>query len=275
MTRFTATVTAGDASAQAGFTVTDGRGSLVGACVIPRHESMADAISDLTALTQRPLLARRHDYGSEIPADIRGSDITEDYGEARKSVISFTPGRDSSPEALGHFLGQARHYGFVTDVILWPEMHRFLPPAQYKVICQLYVPVIREHGFRHVFSPTNFAAIMKDVMGAYWPGDDLIDSVGMVFYPSGLTLNIAADFADAHGKPFGLAEFGADLGQMDVTEAIGFTDYIQAFFAARIAAGKPCGDLIWLDGIRDGDFRLSQSGALVAAYQRMHDTLIT
>lgn len=278
MTRYTATFTVGDASASAPFIVADGHGSLVGAEIIPGDdEDMDDAIADFEILTGRALVVRRHQYGSDVPLVALDSDIGHDQGKARKSLVTFQPGRGTLPSTLGLFLSQCEDLGLVVDVALWPEPHRYMPPLQYQVLCELYVPVIHEFGFTHTFCASNYAAVMDDALEAYWPGGDLADSVGMVYYPSGLSLSKAADFAAAHGKPLGLAEFGVDADATSETDAAGFLDYIEDFFASWISQGQLVSDLIWRSGYcgDDGDFRLRRDPVFVRFYQEMFDTLIT
>lgn len=270
------TVTIGGASATTPMIVTDTGGGLVGAHVWPgEDESTRDAIADLEELTGRPLVARRHDYGRVIPAGIGGTDTDLDAGRARKSVLTFRPGKGCTPELLDQFLGSCQRAGVVADIQLWPEMHRYMPPAQYKVICELYVPVIHDHGYTHTFAVTNYGAIMDGALASYWPGGHLADRIGIVFYPTGLSLDIAAGFADDRGVPLGLAEFGADPGDDGIHEAVRFLDYVHDFFAARKAAGKLIGDLIWFSGVRDGDFRVSRAWEFPLAYRRFYDNLMT
>jgi hypothetical protein len=279
VTRYEARFTVGDATAQASFTVTDGQGSLVGALIAPHDEDddYRESIAAFECVTARPLLARRFDYGSSIPDDLAVSNTIFDAGRARKSVLTFTPQKGCKPAHLDRFLGSCREAGIVADVAVWPEQHRFMLPVQYKVLCELYVPVIRNHGYRHVFMCTNYAAVVKDAMEAFWPGDGFVDAVGVSFYASGLSLTRAAGFADARGKPFGLSDFGVahHLLRRHVDDSLVFLEYIEDFFADRISAGKPCWDLIWVDGERDGDFRFTLVPEFVDVYQRMCASLVT
>lgn len=275
MTRFTASVTVGDtAKADASFIVVDGKGCLIGAEILPLFGHPGrQAVHHFEELTQRPLLARRHQYGDSVPDDLVDSDTWLDVGVPRKAVLTFSPGRGSSPQALGRFLAQCRDAGLVVSVTLWPEMHRFMPAAQYKVLCETYVPVIHANGYTHTFCVSNFAAVTKNACEVFWPGDDLADDVAVVFYPSGLSLAAASQFADAKAKPFGIAEMGVSADGCDSRENASFALYVQEFFAARVRDGLPCTDIIWLSGHRDGDFRMT--GAVAETYRLMYDTLIT
>lgn len=279
MTRFTATASVTgehQIAASASFIVTDGRGGLVGAEIVPfPGEHLGDAVADFELLTGRPLLARRQQHGDDIPLSAAGSGIELDRGKPRKSLLTFSPARDSRPADLDRFLGECADLGITAGVEIWPEAHRFMPPAQYRVLCELYVPVIHEYGYAHTFTVSNYAAVTADALDAYWPGAEFADAVGIAYYPAGLSLTKAGEFADRKGVPLGLAEFGVDLDQCAPREGISFLEYIEDFFTRRIREGLPCGDLIWMSGMRDGDFRLMRAPEFVAAWQLMYDTLIT
>lgn len=269
-------MTAGEASASAPLVVADGRGSLTGAFIIPEPgQPMDGAIAEFVEFTGAPLYARKHDYGADIPERLQESDSWTDRGTGRKTLVVFRPGAGWVPGRLALFLGLCKAAGLVVDVTLHPEAHHKMHAEQYRVLCEIYVPVIHQYGFTHTFCVSNFAAITTDALERFWPGDEYADSVAVTFYPTGLSLDRAAAFADEHGKPFGLAEFTPDFDRLCERDNMSFLDYTQDFFARRIADGKPCGDLVWLSGCRDGDFRIMRNPVFAAAFRKMTETLVT
>lgn len=90
----------------------------------------------------------------------------------------------------------------------------------------------------------------------YFPGDGWVDGIAVDAYCPNANaqtfINNAAAMADNHGLPLGLWEFngGTDLGLNPVSGGQSPSDigayftFIQTFFAARTAAGKPNGDII-------------------------------
>ena len=89
--------------------------------------------------------------------------------------------------------------------------------------------------------------------------------------PGADSLAVAGVFADTHGKPLGLCEFGAD--HTSVTEAQGdaFLAYFLGLFAARAAAGKLNGDLIYDD--TGGNALAGAPASFVTLYRQIGSAL--
>jgi hypothetical protein len=271
VTLYEVTAAAGGQERQAPLVVADG-GLLLGAQLIPGPgQGMGQAITAFTA-SAGPLYVRRHDYGHVNPRFDDGADIVHDIGQGRKSSIVIRPEAGWLPAYLDAYLRSCKQAGLVVDVTLWPEPHRVLSPQRYKVMCEVYVPVIHAAGFTHTFCVSNYAAVTEQALARYWPGDDLADQVAVTFYPSGLSLALAAAFAGDHGKPLGLAEFAPGPGHATRSDNLGFLRYITECFACRLDAGEPCGDLVWLSG---GDYPITADPAYPEAYRHMRSRLVT
>jgi hypothetical protein len=115
-------------------------------------------------------------------------------------------------------------------------------------------------------------------LDAWYPGDDIIDVIAPTFWCTGQapgsggdTLATAQVFADAHGKPLGLAGFGVDHQQFTTAQGQAYISYVQRLFTARNAAAKPSYDLLWLG---TGNYSiLTAPPALLASYRALAEAL--
>lgn len=244
--------------------VSDGNGSVTGIWT-PGAEDERAAATAYSRDAGVPLYARRLDYDG-VPATLSEAGISPELDRGTRLLITVRPGRGSRPAHLASLAAGMRDAGLDAAFAIWPEMHRALRPAQYQVLAELYVPAVHAAGYAHIFCVSNFAAIARDALEKFWPGRDYADGVSVAFYPTGLSLRLAGEFAYSHGVPFGLAEFGVPDGSRNSLE---FLTYIREVFADMRVRGVPSGDLFFLHGVVDGtDFRTSDPG-VTAAYARI------
>jgi len=81
-----------------------------------------------------------------------------------------------------------------------------------------------------VWAPTTWPGPHGTRTAAWWPGDDVVDWVGLDAYPQSADrsyllhgpdgMDDTAAFAVAHGKPLMLAEWAPDLPHPDTAEAV-------------------------------------------------------
>jgi hypothetical protein len=233
-------------------------------------------ITSFAALTGQPLAARRVFFGNQIPVTLAGSLVAADAGVRRVSM-DFWPDATTTPARLDLFLASCSTGGLDAQVTIWAgeAASTFSTPEEYLALLAAYVPVIRRNGYTFTWAEQNSLIVHDNALGAWYPGDALTDAIAPAFYsdgpapgtPGGDSLATAAAFADTHGKPLGLCEFGADHASLTEAQGDAFLHYIAGLFAARTVAGKLNGDLIYDD---TGDYALAGAPAsFVTLYQQI------
>lgn len=237
-------------------------------------------VSALAALTTQPVPLRRVFFGNQIPAALAGSLVEADAGVRRVSM-DFWPDSTTTTDQLNTFLASCASGGLDAEVTLWGSegASTFDTTAEYFAMLQAYVPIVRANGYRFAWSEQNSLIVHENALAVWYPGDDLVDVIAPAFYcgggapgtPGADSLAAAAAFADTHGKPLGLCEFGVDHTSFTEGEGDAFLNYIKSLFAARSAAGKLNGDLVY-----DDTGNLSLAGApasFVALYKQISTSL--
>jgi hypothetical protein len=233
-------------------------------------------VTSFVTLTGQSLKARRVFFGNSIPTALTGSLVAADAGVRRVSM-DFWPDATTTPAQLYTFLASCAAGGLQAEVTLWAgeAASTFDTPAEYFALLEQYVPVIRLAGYTFVWAEQNSLIVHDNVLASWYPGDGLVDAIAPAFYcegpapgaPGGDSLAVVAAFADTHGKPLGLCEFGADHAVHTAAQGEAFLTYIQGLFAARTAAGKLNGDLIYDD---TGNYALASAPAqFVTLYQQI------
>lgn len=220
-----------------------------------------------------PLPARRVAMGNSWPSTLAASNVAGDAG-VRRVLIDIRPDSTTTPAMLDTFLASCQAGGLQASVSIWSAPDAtFSSPQDWLSLLALYVPVIHRNGYQHVIAVGN-NAIAANWLAAWYPGDDLVDVIAPVFGCAGAapgsgspTLAVAQAFADAHGKPFGLADWGADHTRFSSAQITAFIAYVQGLFAARLKARKPCYDLFWTNTGNIG--MLTAPAAVIAAYKAM------
>jgi hypothetical protein len=136
-----------------------------------------------------------------------------------------------------------------------------------------YAAAIHRNGYQVVLTVDN-RSVAGGWLDAWYPGDDLVDVIAPTFWCTGQapgsggdTMASAQVFADAHGKPLGLAGFGVDHQQFTTAQGQAYISYVQGLFTARNTAGKPSYDLLWLG---TGNYSiLTAPPALLASYRAL------
>jgi hypothetical protein len=173
---------------------------------------------------------------------------------------AYSPVSPSDLASLTALLGTLRAAGASVRVTLWHEpSFSGLTAAQYTAVIQYYGPAVRQYYPLYcVFT----GSTETDPNSGYYPGGQWVDGVAIDAYagPGGsgvsnaeATVTAAAALADGDGKTFAVWEFGggADLGINPPPSAqsnAGVTSYfqwLQALVQARVAAGKPTGDILF------------------------------
>lgn len=237
-------------------------------------------VSAFVTLTGQSLAARRVFFGNQIPATLSGSLVAADAGVRRVSM-DFWPDATTTPAQLAAFLASCSAGGLAAEVTLWAgeAASTFDSPAEYFAILDAYVPVIRLAGYTFVWAEQNSLIVHDNALASWYPGDSLVDAIAPSFYcdgpapgtPGGDSLAVAAAFADVHGKPLGLCEFGADHTSVTEVQGDAFLAYVQGLFAARAAAGKLNGDLIYDD--TGGNTLAGAPASFVTLYQQIGSAL--
>ena len=231
------------------------------------------SVAALIAATGGPLPARRVPLGSVIPASLAASDVAGDAG-VRRVLLDVRPDALTTPAQLDAFLADCQAGGLQASVSVWAGADAaFGNPADWLALLPDYVAVIRRNGYQHVLTIDN-RSVASGWLSAWYPGDGLVDVIAPSFRCTGLapgsggdTLAAAAAFADAHGKPLGLAVTGVDHARYTVAQGEAFTRYLESLFSARKAAGRPGYDLYW-DGTGSYSVVTAPAG-LLAAYQAL------
>jgi hypothetical protein len=221
--------------------------------------------------------ARRIALGNQIPDTLGSSPAAGDAG-ARRVLFDFQPDATTTPAQLTAFLASCAAGGLEASVSIWAGADAaFANPQDWLDLVAAYAPSIRLNGYRHVLTVSS-AAAGSGWLAAWYPGDDLVDVIAPTFWCQGPApgtgapnLAAAAAFADLHGKPLGLAGFGADHVAYTAAQSIAFIAYVQETFAARKAAVIPGYDLIWLG---TGNYSIvTAPAAVLAAWQAMAEAL--
>jgi len=231
------------------------------------------SVAALLAATGLPLPARRIALGNVIPASLASSLAAGDAG-VRRVLLDFRPDATTTPARLGAFLASCQAGGLQASVSIWAGADSaFINPADWLAMLPGYAAVIRQNGYRHVVT-VSAASVDSGWLQAWYPGDDLVDVIAPTFFCTGpppgsgaATLAASAAFADAHGKPLGLAGTGVNLAAFTAAQGEAFTAYLASFFASRRAAGKPGSDAYWLG---TGGYSVTTAPpAMLAAYQAL------
>jgi len=166
----------------------------------------------------------------------------------RPDYATLNPSHVTSIDTM---LSTLKTSGANVNVTLWHEpFFSGLSAAQYVAMVRYYGPTVRKYyPLWCVFSGAD-----ANVANGFYPGDAYCDGVAVDAYAASGTTQItnAQSIADAGGKPFGVWEFngGADLGQSTAIQGqtqaavTAHFQYLQDLFTARLAAGKPNGDLL-------------------------------
>lgn len=172
--------------------------------------------------------------------------------------LELTPTVAGSPadrSAIAAMLDAMLAAGADVRVSLWHEPNiNGLSAADFTSMIAYYGPTVRQrYPLWCVFSGSDCIEA-----NGYFPGAANCDGVAADCYGlSTANLDNCADMADNHGLPLGLWEFNTafDLGispspVVGATQAqdVAFLAYVQALFTARIAAGKPVGDILLFTG---------------------------
>lgn len=201
--------------------------------------------------TGRQVPARRIALGSQVPVSLAASPAAGDAG-LRRVLFDVRPDATVTPGQLQAFLLSCQAGGLEASVSVWAGADTaFASPSDWLAMLPGYVQAVRVSGYQHVLAVSN-RAMSSGWLGSWYPGDDLVDVISPSFWCDGPapgsgapTLAAAAAFADAHGKPLGLYETGADHTAHTAGQCEDFIAYVQWFFTVRRAAGKQCSDLFW------------------------------
>lgn len=239
--------------------------------------SGSDPVGSWIIGTGEPIPARRIPLGNQIPASLSASLAAGDAG-VRRVLFDVRPDATTTPQQLSTFLASCQAGGLEASVSIWAGADTAIAnPADWLAMLPGYVGVIRLNGYQHVLSVSN-TAMTSGWLATWYPGDALVDVISPSFWCTGPapgsgapTLAGAAAFADVHGKPFGLADFGADHVAYSAAQCEAFIAYVQRFFAARRAAGKQCSDLFWLG---TGNYSvLTAPAGVLASWQALANSL--
>lgn len=168
----------------------------------------------------------------------------------------------------------ARGYTTKVPVMIWPEVNRYLSPTEFKARYQTcYKPFMdRKIPVGPCFQLYPHYHQLPTYLQDYWPGDAVVDFLGIDTYPADTSEGLKADplgtiapytsFAKNHGKTFGIAEFGVspDLDKGDPNDAA-------RWVAAFADLGSSCVFVCYWDGTW-----LTQTPDVVPAYQKVYDT---
>jgi hypothetical protein len=228
---------------------------ITGVFPVPRHgEDACTAARRFGRVTCRRPGVVRLSCGDAVPVTA---------GMSSRVTLTFTPGPGLTPKLLGAFLTGLSDTGVMGEVILWPEPYRHVRPERYHATCWAYAPVIRAAGFTHAMAVSPYAVLAGGA--AWWPGGELIDTVAVVMYASGLGIGPAVRLARRHGAGLGVAE----LGVSSADPPAGNDAFLGHVLAALLAWDGPGGHVTWLDGA--GEYALGWR--CLDWYRRFHDDL--
>lgn len=223
--------------------------------------------------TGLPIPARRIALGNQVPATLAGSLASGDAG-LRRVLFDVRPDSTTTPAQLAAFLASCQAGGLEASVSIWAGADTaFTDTSDWLALLPAYAAAVHSAGYQVVLTADNHS-IVTGWLSAWYPGDQFIDVIAPTFWCTGPapgsggdTLATAQAFADAHGKPFGLAGTGVDHTLYTVTQAQAFTAYIQALFTARQAAAKQSYDVFWLG---TGNYSvLTAPSGILAAYRTL------
>ncbi len=223
------------------------------------------------------LPARRIALGNQIPETLAGSLASGDAG-LRRVLFDIRPDSTTTLGQLDIFLASCQAGGLEASVSIWAGADMaFTDLSDWLTMIPAYAAVIHRNGYQVVLTVANHS-IATGWLSAWYPGDEFTDVIAPTFWCTGPapgsggdTLASAQAFADAHGKPFGLAGFGVDHTLYTVAQGQAFISYVQGLFTARVAAAKPNYDLIWPGA---GSYSvLTAPNGLLAAYRTLAGAL--
>jgi hypothetical protein len=239
------------------------------------------AVTNLIAVTGQPLAMRRLYLGNKIPVSLAVSLASYDAG-VRKVFFDFQPDATTTPVQLDLFLSDCSNNGLVAAVSLWSNpQDSFVNPQDFFTICQQYVPIIRKNGYQAVFVIDNDEIVHNSGISTWYPGDQWADAISAGFFcegpvpgdPGVANLNFVSQFAALHGKPLGLAEFGADWSFVTPAQGTLFLQYVLTWLKGQLEAGNPVADCAYLSG---GTYNLTDApAAWVALYKQIAALLAT
>ncbi len=232
-------------------------GSRVGAFLSTSALGAADftgALANFTSITGLSVPVVRQ-YQAQGDFGI-GTNLSQMVSAGKKICITLRP--DYNPvnpahiTAIDTMLASMKASGAAVNVTLWHEpFFSGLTAKQFVRMVKYYGPTVRKYYPLWVV----YSGADADVANDYYPGDAYCDGVGVDAYATSSTLQVtnAQSIADMGNKPFGVWEFngGADLGQgtaiqgQSQSAVTAHFQYIQDLFTARLAAGKPNGDLLF------------------------------
>lgn len=200
--------------------------TLIGAAISTKTgQTNPDAISAFEDLTGSYLRMRRC-YDSGVPTSISTSAMRHDLGQ-RKSLYSFKPTSTTDLATLETFAATIETAAHDCDVVIYHEPADNMSAQSFKALYRRSCGPFRDRGIPVGVIFTNWTCNLprtdaKSVLPAYYPGDDVVDFIGIDEYPGkggvsnpdftpmiNLTERVS-QFADAHNKPLGLAEYGVD-----------------------------------------------------------------
>jgi hypothetical protein len=202
--------------------------------------------------TAEAIPARRIALGNQIPASLAASLAVGDAG-VRRVLFDVRPDSTTTPAQLSAFLASCQAGGLDASVSIWAGADMaFGNVGDWLALLPVYAAAVHGAGYQVVLTVDNHS-IAANWLAAWYPGDQIIDVIAPTYWCTGAapgsggdTLAVAQAFADAHGKPLGLAGFGVDHALYSVPQAQAFVSYVQKLFTARSAVAKQSYDLIWL-----------------------------
>jgi hypothetical protein len=226
-----------------------------------------------------------HRVGAPVPASLAQAKLLGYLRDENRHVVYSLKVPDSSPAtvtACGALAADIATQGFTDKVwlILWHEPFPDLTAADFIARYRAIAPAIRDHGVRCGVCFHTYPIWHRQLdYTTYWPGDEVTDFLAIDTYPpdapddpddpSGLGANPLAtiapltSFAKAHGKPFGVAEFG-----IRDTTASREPDKARAWLGRFERLGASCRFVTYFNG---GNAGLDKNTLLVPAYQHLYD----
>lgn len=214
----------------------------------------------------RKLGIRHYFQGSSFPASYAASAWSGEAG-VRKMLVDIEPNPDGSQASqVSRLLASCNAAGLNMAITIAHGAPKKLPnPDAYWKMLRAYGPLVLTNGYELILDYTAWQIVKNQAFTRGWdpPADILamITALAPEFYEidyrDGVNLDLAAEWADAHGKPLGLSEYGANAGppglggadpQATDVQAQAYFSYVITFLSARITAGKPpWGVLAWND----------------------------
>lgn len=231
------------------------------------------SVAAWVAGTGLALPARRIALGNQIPASLAASPAAGDAG-VRRVLFDVRPDATTTPAELDTFLASCQAGGLEASVSIWAGADTaFANAADWVALLPDYAAIVHRNGYQVVLTVDNHS-ITRNWLAAWYPGDDIVDVIAPTFWCAGPapgsggdTLAVAQAFADAHGKPLGLAGFGVDHQKYTVAQGEAYVSYVQRVFTARRSAARQSYDLLWLG---TGSYSvLTAPSGLLAAYQAL------